>query len=150
MPIQIRGASHRDVDQVVELLGAQYIEHAIVLSPATLQEAVRILISDPGRGAILVANDSNVSKVVGIAVLAYAWGLEYGGRIAWLDELFVDSNQRDRGVGRALLQRALVVAKEAGCRTAQLEVAAGHERAEHLYRREGFRPVPRRRWSCPL
>ena len=85
-----------------------------------------------------------------MAALAYLWSLEHGGRVAWLDEIFVLPAHRGRGIGRLLLRVALVVAQKAGCRVAQLEVVQGHERAEHLYRREGFASVARRRWNCSL
>jgi GNAT superfamily N-acetyltransferase len=96
---------------------------------------------------VLLARDPDP---IGIAVLAYTWTLEHGGRVAWLDELFVDAAHRGRGVGLAMLRRALEVAAAAGCRAVDLEVDADHERAEHLYEREGFRLLSRHRWAKSL
>lgn len=128
----------------MSLLGVQFQEHGIDLPPEALRAAVLGLLADPSRGAVLVAYDPDP---IGVAVLAYTWTLEHGGRVAWLDELFVAAHHRDRGVGRAMLRRALQIAAAAGCRAVDLEVDTEHERAEHLYEREGFRRLSRRRWA---
>jgi GNAT superfamily N-acetyltransferase len=135
------------LDTVIALLGAQFKEHRIALSLDDLSKAVRGLISDEGRGTLLVAHDP---EPIGVAVLAYTWTLEHGGLVAWLDELFVLPEHRGRGIGRALLRRALEVAKEKGCRAVDLEVDSEHAEAERLYRREGFVSLPRRRWARRL
>jgi GNAT superfamily N-acetyltransferase len=81
-----------------------------------------------------------------VAVLAFAWALEHGGLVAWLDELFVVPERRGGGMGRELLRRALEVARERGCRAVDLEVDSEHARAERLYERERFASLSRKRW----
>jgi GNAT superfamily N-acetyltransferase len=144
MAMRIEPATIDSLDDAVTLLGAQFNEHRIAISPSSLSEAVQGLVSGEGRGTVLVAYDPNP---VGVAVLAYTWTLEHGGLVAWLDELYVVPAHRGRGVGRALLLRALDVARESGCRAVDLEVDSEHARAEHLYEREGFTALSRRRWA---
>ncbi|HXI22712.1 MAG TPA: ribosomal protein S18-alanine N-acetyltransferase [Pyrinomonadaceae bacterium] len=48
-------------------------------------------------------------------------------------------------LGLALLQRTIVQAKQRGARVAHLEVRAGNQAAQELYRRCGFREVGRRK-----
>jgi GNAT superfamily N-acetyltransferase len=145
--MRIRLAHIEDLEAVVRLLAAQFREHDIALDAPELREGVRGLIADAGRGAVLFADDP---EPVGVAVLAYAWTLEHGGLVAWLDELFVVPQHRGRGAGRALLLRALEVAGEHGCRAVDLEVDTEHARAERLYQRAGFALLPRRRWAKRL
>ena len=145
--MRIEAASAGTLDAVLALLGAQYAEHAIDLPEGALRDATRVLVGEPHRGAIFLACDP---APVGVAVLALTWTLEHGGLVAWLDELYVVPAHRGRGVGEALLQRALEHARGAGCRAVELEVDAGHARAEHLYVRAGFAPLPRTRWSKGL
>ena len=145
--MQIEPANVHDLDAVVLLLTAQFAEHQIRLPPAALTEAVRVLLVDGGRGVILLAREP---EPVGVAVLAYTWTLEHAGLVAWLDELFVVPERRGHGVGRALLRKALDIAKLRGCRAVELEVEKEHTRASHLYEREGFRMLPRQRWSIPV
>jgi GNAT superfamily N-acetyltransferase len=145
--MQIDVANTEAIDAVVALLGSQFKEHGIALGLDELSEAVRGLISDAERGIVLMAQDP---EPVGVAVLAFTWTLEHGGRVAWLDELFVIPEHRGRGIGRALLRRALDIARENGCRAVDLEVDSGHAQAERLYQREGFASLPRRRWASRL
>jgi len=145
--MKIETATVEAFDAAVRLLCLQFDEHAIELTDNELAACLGALLADPSRGAVLLAYDP---EPVGIAVLAYTWTLEHGGRVAWLDELFVVPEHRDRGVGLTMLRRALAVAKDAGCRAVDLEVDASHERSEHLYEREGFRRLSRGRWAKKL
>lgn len=132
----------------VRLLQAQFEEHAIALSSDQLQSAVASLIEMPERGALLLARDGE--DWVGLAALAYTWTLEHGGLVAWLDELYVVPARRGEGLGAALLARAVELCIGAGCRAIELEVDSGHRRAENFYRRAGFEPLARSRWSRSL
>jgi GNAT superfamily N-acetyltransferase len=140
-------ATAERLDDALALLGRQFGEHGIELAPDVLRRAVRGLVDDPQRGRVLIACDP---EPIGIAVLAFTWTLEHGGRVAWLEELFVVESRRGAGVGLAILHRALEAAAAAGCLAVDLEVDVDHERAEHLYEREGFRRLPRRRWTKRL
>jgi GNAT superfamily N-acetyltransferase/catechol 2,3-dioxygenase-like lactoylglutathione lyase family enzyme len=144
----IQWVTQKNRAAAVRLLQAQYEEHAIELSPERLDSAVGGMIEMPERGAMLIALDGD--QPVGLAVLSYVWTLEHGGRVAWLDELYVVPAKRDQGLGAALLARAHEQAVSVGCNAIELEVDAKHRRAERLYRRAGFEPLPRSRWSHRL
>jgi GNAT superfamily N-acetyltransferase len=145
--MRIETATADALDVAARMLLSQFDEHGIGVAADELREAVRALLVQPGLGSVLLAYDPNP---VGIAVLAYTWTLEHGGRAAWLDELFVFPEHRGRGVGLAMLRKGLAVAREAGCRAVELEVDANHERAEHLYERESFGRLERKRWVRKL
>ena len=130
---------------VVEMLAAQLEEHAIPLAPELLAEAVSGALLDDGRALILVARDGG--RPVGLAYLSFQWTLERGGRVVWLEELYVLPERRGRGIGGLLLQSALGVARDRGCRAVELEVEASHARAANLYARAGFRPLDRVHWT---
>ena len=89
-------------------------------------------------------------KPVGLAALSYTWTLEHGGLVAWLDELYVVPERRCTQLGTALLDASRDVALGAGCAALELEVDSEHRRAESLYRRAGFVPLARSRWSLRL
>ncbi|HYR06787.1 MAG TPA: GNAT family N-acetyltransferase [Longimicrobium sp.] len=143
--IHIRRATPDDLDEVVELLAAQLAEHDIPIARADLAFAAEGILRVPERGFVLLAVDE--SGVVGLACVSYSWTVERGGRVAWLDELYVVPARREHGIGNALLERVIAGAAADGCRTVELEVETSHARAEHLYRRHGFADLPRRRWT---
>ncbi|HEY1416686.1 MAG TPA: GNAT family N-acetyltransferase [Myxococcaceae bacterium] len=133
---------------VLEMLAAQLEEHAIPLAPELLAEAVSGALLDDGRALILVAREGG--RPVGLAFLSFQWTLELGGRVLWLEELYVLPALRGRGTGGLLLQATLDVARERGCRAVELEVEASHARAANLYARAGFRPLDRVHWTLTL
>jgi GNAT superfamily N-acetyltransferase len=147
-PIEIRRATTDDLEPVVELLAAQLAEHHIPIDRPDLAFAAEGLLRVPERGAVLAAVRGGT--LVGVACLSYTWTLERGGACAWLDELYVVPPLREHGVGNRLLAAAIAEAEAAGCLAIELEVETSHARAEHLYRRHGFHPLPRRRWTRPL
>ena len=141
----IRRLNAKSAAEAIPLLEAQYLEHHIDMRGARLRRALRLLLQ--GHGAVFVARKEGP---VGLALLSYQITVEQGGRVAWLEELYVVPDRRGRGIGRALLKAALTEARRAGCVAVELEVVRGHERAARLYLREGFRKLPRDRFSRPL
>jgi predicted N-acetyltransferase YhbS len=72
------------------------------------------------------------------------WPVHIGGTAALLlGPLTVEPAFRDRGIGHALIERALAAAKAAGHR---LVILVGDE---PYYGRSGFKPVPRGRVTMP-
>lgn len=106
------------------------------------------MIAAPSRGFILLA--SLGGKPIGVAYVAFTWTLEHGGRCAWLEELFVLPEHRERGIGRQLLLEAMKIARRLGCRAMDLELENMHPRAGSLYDRENFERLNRSRMSIKL
>jgi GNAT superfamily N-acetyltransferase len=138
-------ARPEDADAVVSLLAAQLEEHSIPLAPELLVQAVRGALEDDGRALILVARVDD--RPVGLAYLSFQWTLERGGRVLWLEELYVLPELRGRGIGGQLLRATLDVARARACLAVELEVEASHARAANLYARAGFRPLDRVHWT---
>ena len=146
--IEIEVANPKTVTDSLPLLRVQFEEHDIALDDAALERAVRGLVEVEGRGRMLLAREGD--KVIGVAVMAYTWTLEHGGRVTWLEELYVVPEKRGTGTGTKMLHRAMEVARADGCLAMDLEVDKDHARAEGLYVREGFGPLPRRRFAKKL
>jgi GNAT superfamily N-acetyltransferase len=146
--VEIGPAGVGERDEVLALLAAQLAEHAIDLPPARLAEAVDGVLADPRRGVLLLARDAG--GAVGVAYLSFTWALEHGGRVGWLEELYVVPAARERGIGGALLDAVLATARAAGCAAIDLEVDAAHARAARLYERRGFGQLTRTRFALRL
>lgn len=137
-------ASARDSAAVLELLEAQFRELENEAPRARLAAAADGVFEDAARGCFLLARGDG--RAVGLAYLSYQWTLEHGGRIAWLEELYVRPEGRGRGIGGELLRAALAHAAAAGCLAMDLEVEEAHARAASLYRRAGFVALRRNRY----
>ena len=142
--LKIETAGATDLIPILNLLRTQLQEHDIVLTDEALQRATQGLIENHALGRILTARRDG--ELVGVAVLSFLWTLEHGGPAAWLDEVYVDPARRGDGIGRQLVEAAMQVARDNGCIALDLEVDAGHEAAERLYERMGFRRHQRVRW----
>jgi ribosomal protein S18 acetylase RimI-like enzyme len=60
------------------------------------------------------------------------------GRRAWIEDVVVDESARGLGVGAALTQEAVRLAREAGARTIDLTSRPSRAAANRLYERLGF------------
>jgi GNAT superfamily N-acetyltransferase len=130
------------------LLSAQLEEHGFSLAREGLAEAVHAALEDDSSARILVARDAG--RPVGFAYVSVQWSLERGGRVLWVEQLYVLPELREQGIGGRLLQAALDVARGRGCIAAELEVDDSHARAANLYGRAGFRPLERVHYLLPF
>ena len=74
-------------------------------------------------------------QTVGYGVLAYTHSQEAGGRVVWIEEIYVKDEYRGRGFGSEFLE---FVKKNIPARRYRLETEPENERAAALYRRHGF------------
>jgi GNAT superfamily N-acetyltransferase len=74
-------------------------------------------------------------QTVGYGVLAYTHSQEAGGRVVWIEEIYVKDEYRGRGFGAEFLE---FVKKNIPARRYRLETEPENERAAALYRRHGF------------
>lgn len=66
---------------------------------------------------------------------------------AYLSDLVLSPNSRGKGIGGALLQRCKDWAKSRGLDHMKLDSLSKNDPANHLYAREGFRPVSQVMWA---
>jgi len=134
--VSLEPATGGHVGVLLEWMRDFYAHEGIPFDPAASERVLRELLERPPLGRVLeIVSDGTP---VGYAVLALGFSLEFGGRSAFLDELFVEPAWRGRGVGTAALALLQDVARELGARSLALEVGLDNAGAERLYRREGF------------
>jgi GNAT superfamily N-acetyltransferase len=140
----IAPAAVSDCLECARLLVEQLAEHGVDTSAEQLSRVLEKVMIDRASGFILLARDDG--RIVGIAYVATILSVEHCGLVAWLEELYVTPSFRSRGIGTALVTAILERARETDIVAIDLEIDAGHTRAESLYRRFGFRRLDRSRW----
>lgn len=85
---------------------------------------------------VLVATDGDSGAILGSLVLV-VFRIPTAVR-AWIEDVVVDADARGRGVGEALNQFALDLARSKGAKTVDLTSRPSREAANRLYQRLGF------------
>jgi len=111
---------------------------ATLADDAGARQAMAGLLADDRLGSVWIIRRDGTG--IGYAVLAYLHSIEFGGRCAFLDELFIAREHRSVGIGGVTLRLLEVEATTLGVRVLLLEASPENERANRLYRSAGFEP----------
>ncbi|MCK6615189.1 MAG: GNAT family N-acetyltransferase [Ignavibacteriaceae bacterium] len=93
-----------------------------------------------GRGWLIMEG----TTVIGYLLLCFGFSFEFGGRNAFLDELYIIEEFRGRGAGSLAVDFILKEAPNHGVKALHLEVELTNHRAFSLYKRKGFTEHKRR------
>jgi ribosomal protein S18 acetylase RimI-like enzyme len=136
--IAVRQATAADVPTLVDLMTEFYAESSYPLDRAWASHAFDGLLQDPSRGMVWVLMVDGAPA--GHVVLSVRFAMEFGGLLAYIDDLFVKQVFRRQGVARAGLEALLDDCRRRGCRAVHVEVAPDNVAANALYRRCGLAP----------
>jgi len=140
MTIALRLATAEDFAEVLPRTRALNDHEGIDVTDAVLEAALRRLLGDGTLGGVwLVERDAHV---IGYALVAFAYDLEFGGRDAWLTELWIDDAARGSGAGRAVIEALGGELRARDIRALHLQVRPENP-AKRLYARAGFVTSPR-------
>ena len=114
---------------------------------STLRANLAELLQNPVYGVIYLVREE--VALIGYLVICFDYSLEYRGKGAWIDELFVEASHRGKGIGTQLLDLAETASREQNAKFLHLEVTHGNPALE-LYRRRGFLDHQRYLMSKPL
>jgi GNAT superfamily N-acetyltransferase len=92
------------------------------------------LLEEPEREGIqFLARPAASGEAIGFATLYWSWETNHGGRIGVMNDLFVVSEHRGGGVGRALIDACAKACRERGVRRLIWQTALDNTRAQALY-----------------
>lgn len=95
------------------------------------------LINNKNLGRIWLIKSNNI--IIGYVVLAFGFSFEYGGRDAFIDELFIKADFRNKGIGQKTMSFLEEKARELNINTLHLEVETHNNNASKLYVKNGFK-----------
>jgi GNAT superfamily N-acetyltransferase len=138
MTLDIRRASRSDLPALIVLLQQLSLDDARedVKAIDRYKAALAEIDADP-RQTLLVAVEDD--EVVGTAAVILIPNLSHVGRpYAVVEDVVVDQASRGKGVGEALMRRAIEIAREAGCYKLSLTSNRRRSNAHRFYERLGF------------
>jgi GNAT superfamily N-acetyltransferase len=119
VPITIRTGQLTDAPACLDLLARFYLEERLDTTTNQMTGPLHSLLAGES-GVVLLA--CSAQRPVGLAIIATSLGVEQGGRVAEVSDLYVSPDFRGQGVGGLLLAACADWARKSDCRRLQLLV----------------------------
>ena len=138
----MRKALPDDIPTLLALMSEFYAESGHELDHALAEKAFAAVLAEERLGYVWLIDDEN--KNVGYLVLTLRFGMEYGGLIGCVDDLFVVPPSRNKGLSTAALTEVRDFCQASGIRAITVEVSFSNGPAQAVYRRIGLADAPGR------
>jgi ribosomal protein S18 acetylase RimI-like enzyme len=135
--VELEAAGAAQLATLLPLVRGYHEFESVTMSDAERAAALAPLL-EPGSSLGRVWLVRQGGEVVGYAALTFGYSIEFRGRDAFVDELFLVAQARGRGIGSAVLDRVKAHAAALGLVALHLEVARDNLQARRLYERWGF------------
>jgi ribosomal protein S18 acetylase RimI-like enzyme len=119
-------------DELVEAFGQLLPQLSRSAKPLDAQ-ALQTLVSWPGNRLLIARMDGQIVGCLTLVTFPIPTGLR-----AWIEDVVVDAATRGCGVGAALTQEAIRLARNDGARSIDLTSRPSRDAANRLYERLGF------------
>ena len=134
--LTLAGPDH--LDKVLPLVAAFHQEAGIKSTEESRKAGVLPLLSGVPHGCAYLIGPPRAP--IGYIVITFGWSVEFGGLDGIVDELYIRSGVRGRGIASEALIALPRALAGAGLRAIHLEVDKDNTAALKLYRRAGFSP----------
>jgi diamine N-acetyltransferase len=137
MTLQVRPATAADHALLLPMVRELQVHEHLPEPGPEVRAALDAVLRDDRLGCVLLAEDG--ARALGYTVLGFGYSLEFHGRDAFVDELYVRDEARGQGVGSLLLDAAEMACRARGIKALHLESGHGNPGATRLYERRGFK-----------
>lgn len=136
MNISFKVADTSDMEILVEFIREFHeIEH-LPFDSNTIRRLLATFLQDNSLGRMWLIHSSD--EAIGYIILTFGYSLEFLGRDAFIDELYIRESHRGQGAGTKALQFVAEVGPSLGVQALHLEVDQINTKAQDLYRKMGF------------
>ena len=139
--IQFQPLEKKDVDTVTSLMREFYAIDNYPFDTTIAKNLFKEFLANDnlGRCWLLLWNQ----EIVGYLILTFVFSFEYQGKIAFLDELYIQPKAQGQGIGKSAVAFAKIQSEELGLKLLYLEVEEHNLSAQQLYLKSGFTIHPR-------
>jgi GNAT superfamily N-acetyltransferase len=128
--------SASDIDLVIAMMQEFYAIDGDLFDAHLARQLFSEFLKDDNLGkAWLIITDGDV---VGYVILTFSYTFIYGGKMAFVDELYLSDRARGKGVGKATIAFVKAEAEILGVKILYLEVEHHNTIAQKLYLSAGF------------
>ncbi|BAZ48534.1 putative acetyltransferase [Nostoc sp. NIES-4103] len=137
MKIHFKLAENIDIEALLILIQELYeVDGYIPFNRVVARNALIQLLNDKSMGRVWLIQYE--SQAIGYVVLTLGYSLEYGGRDAFIDELYIQANYQGQGIGKQTIKFLEEVCISLNVQALHLEVERENTSAQSFYRRVGF------------
>ena len=136
-------ATAADIETMIKLMPIYYEYDHLEFEEKKVRAALTEIFSTPEFGRIWLLMDEEYKQAIGYITLTFGFSMEYGGKVALIDELFVLESHRGKGVGSRAIEHVKSECKKLEIETLRLEVTKSNESVINLYKKLGFEDLGR-------
>jgi diamine N-acetyltransferase len=136
MEIVFKKAESEDIPRLAKFMEEYYEYDRLVFDWRVAHKALGELLGDGSAGsAWLIQCDG---KEAGYIVVPFICSLEFHGRAAFIDEMYIREGYRKRGIGVKALEFVVEFCRSKRIDALRLEVERSNVRAQSIYKKFGF------------
>lgn len=134
--IEFNPLKKSDIEEIVPMMEDFYAIDNYPIEAETTKKLFETFVADQSLGHCwLISYDKTV---VGYVILTYIFSFEYKGKIAFLDELYLNENARGKGIGKKTLEFVRNQAHQNDLKLVYLEIEPHNAVAKKLYLSNDF------------
>lgn len=134
--VRFQLATSADIETLLAMMREFYLHEELAFDDANAPQALDGILKNEAFGRVFLVRAGEV--IAGYVVLTFGYSLEFHGRDAFVDELFLHKAFRGQGIGKQVLEFIVSVCAENGIRALHLEVERKNTIAQRSYRNFGF------------
>jgi len=136
MDVAFKLADVADTDLLAEFMREFYEFDHLAFDEKAAHFSLRQILSNESLGMVwLIQVDGSP---IGYVVLTLGFSLEFHGRDAFIDEIYIRTKHRGKGIGRRALEFVEAACRSLGVRAMHLEVERNNTKAHAVYHKIGF------------
>ena len=129
-------AEPSDIDHLLQFMREYYEFDHLPFDERIARVALEKILRDDSLGRVWLIQYSG--EAVGYVVLTLGYSLEYHGRDAFIDEIYIRESHRGRGLGMKAISFVEEVCRNLEVQALHLEVEKENKAAQAFYHKVGF------------
>ncbi len=136
MKPNLKLARQDDIPLILGMMERFYAIDSYPFNRETKSSNLRTFIDNDQLGRLWIILFENTP--IGYLALTFGFSFEYGGRDAFIDELFIEENFRNQGIGSEVMQFVEQQAGSLGVKAIHLEVEKSNVKGNRIYLKQGY------------
>lgn len=129
-------AGPADLDRLTGLVRSFHAERQFSQTDAERAAALAPLLEGSPHGVAYLIGPARAP--IGYVIVTFGWSIEFGGMDGFIDEIYIRSAVRGRGIASEVLTALPAALAKAGLKALHLAVDRANEPVQRLYQRSGF------------